>query len=177
MKKHLVLLLLLLVTNKFCDAQTLTSEESKLYKLLMEYRAAKGLPSIPVSKSLTYVAQIHAKDLDENFTPDGRCNMHSWSDKGNWKACCYTSDHAQAACMWTKPQELTSYKGLGFEIAHGAKGYVATAESALSGWKSSPGHNAVIINGDKWKQKWNAIGIGIYGGYAVVWFGYASDKE
>lgn len=156
----------------------LSNEEQKLYNLIMEYRKQKGLPSILLSQSLTLVAQTHVRDLEDNFVLGTNCNTHSWSDKGRWTSCCYTSDHAQKECMWNKPRELTSYKGNGFEIAFGgAKGYVVTAEAALKAWKGSSGHTQVIINSDIWKKHpWNAIGIGIYKGYAVVWFGKEEDK-
>ena len=97
--------------------------------------------------------------------------MHSWSKKGKWEVCCYTDDHAKAQCMWNKPRELTRYKGNGYEIAAG----MGNAQDALDGWKHSVHHNNVIINKDIWKTKWEAIGIGIYGNYAVVWFGHETD--
>mgnify|MGYP000878536110 CR=1 FL=1 len=152
-----------------------TSEELKLYGLIMSYRAERGLPAIAMSRSLTHVAQVHARDLTDNRPAKGECNMHSWSDKGHWTACCYTSDHRQAACMWNKPRELTPYPGNGYEISHGAWGAAITAETALRGWKGSSGHNAVIINEGMWSRSWKAVGIGIYGNYAVVWFGHEED--
>ncbi|MBK6783715.1 MAG: hypothetical protein IPG79_08080 [Saprospiraceae bacterium] len=33
-----------------------------MYNLIMAYRATQGLPSIPASRCLTYVAQTHAND-------------------------------------------------------------------------------------------------------------------
>ena len=103
--------------------------------------------------------------------------MHSWSDNGSWTACCYTSDHAKAKCMWDKPKELSSYKGNGFEIAFGTSGYTVNAAGALEAWKQSSGHNAVIINDGVWKtMKWQAVGIGIYKAYAVIWFGTQKDE-
>lgn len=156
-------------------AQTLSSGEKKLYDLVMKYRAEKGLPAIPVSKSLTIVAQTHVKDLQDNGPSEGRCNMHSWSAKGRWKSCCYTDDHAQAACMWSKPAELTSYKANGYEIAYMSSAEV-TAEGALAGWKISPGHNQVVINAGMWNTPWKAIGIGVYKNYAVIWFGHEPDS-
>ena len=51
-----------------------------------------------------------------------------------------------------------------------------TAEYAINSWKKSSGHNAVIINSGGWNDKWNAIGIGIYKGFAVVWFGKESEN-
>lgn len=142
----------------------------------MEYRKENGLPSIPLSPSLTLVAQQHAKDL-VIYKPDtGKCNMHSWSVHGKWTPCCYTKNHAQAKCMWFKPRELTTYQGYGYEIACGSS-VDLDAITALSSWKSSPGHNAVILNKDIWSDHlWKAIGVGIYKNRAVVWFGEEPDR-
>lgn len=176
-------LFFILPTKGFSQNETkISAEELKLYDLIMAYRKTKNLPVIPLSKSLTYVAQEHCKDLSIN-KPDRKkeCNAHSWSSKGKWTSCCYTADHKQASCMWNKPRELTSYKEDGFEIACGSsdpayKDFVMTADYALESWKKSVHHNNVIINKDVWKEvKWNAIGIGIYNGFATVWFGKSAD--
>ena len=169
---------LIILSPLIMQAQELTAEENKLYDLLMQYRREHGLKDIPISKSLTLVAQTHVKDLQENYVWSERCNLHSWSDKGPWKPVCYTDDHAQAELMWNKPKELTSYQGNGFEIAF--TGYVdstAMAEKALATWKSSNGHNAVVLNEGIWKTEWKAIGIGIFGSYAVVWFGNEAENK
>ncbi|NME68757.1 fibronectin type III domain-containing protein [Flammeovirga aprica] len=152
----------------------LTAEEQKLYQLINEYRNENGLPDIPLSKSLTYVAQRHVWDLETNFEFGGSCNMHSWSDKGeDWSGCCYI----EPQCMWDKPSEMTPYPGYGYEISYGGSGnYKATAEGALQAWKGSSGHNTVIVNQGSWKNiKWNSVGIGIYESFAVVWFGAEVD--
>jgi hypothetical protein len=158
----------------------ITEEEVKLYELIMEYRAEKGLEPIPLSSSLTIVAQIHVMDLAEEKPDLGDCNAHSWSNKGEWTSCCYTPDHAHAQCMWDKPRELTSYKGNGYEIACGSNDccsdFVMTPEYALQSWKDSPPHNAVIISEGIWNENWNAIGVGIYKGFATVWFGNEADE-
>lgn len=153
---------------------TLSSSEKELYDLIMDYRSTLNLGEIPLSSSLSYVAQQHVKDLEENSPVGSDCNLHSWSDNGNWTACCYTSDHAQAACMWDKPRELTDYPGNGYEIAYFHSGE-ATPAGALNGWKNSAGHNNVMINAGTWNQQWNAIGVGMRGKYAVVWFGHEED--
>ena len=157
----------------------LNSEEKKLYDMIMEYRKSKGLESIPISFKLTEVAQIHARDLADNyvFDVDNKCNPHSWSEKGKWTSCCYTSDHKQASCMWAKPKEITGYAGNGYEIAfYGSSG--ANAKDAIDGWKISPGHNPLLINLGIWsKVKWQAIGVGIYKEYGIVWFGEENDGE
>lgn len=155
---------------------SLSAEETKLYELIMSYRASYNLPSIPLSPALTYVAHTHVRDLAA-YHPTGECNLHSWSEHGEWTPCCYTSDHAQAQLMWNKPRELTTYTGAGYEIAfYNSAG--ATAASALAGWKPSHGHNTVVINQEQWSSKtWKAIGIGIYRNYAVVWFGEELDPS
>jgi hypothetical protein len=175
-----ILVLLSLIIFQKAESQTtcITAEEKRLYKLINEYRQEKGLEKITLSVSLTIVAQTHVKDLEENNPDKGNCNLHSWSDKGKgkWKGCCYTDDHKKATCMWDKPKELTNYQDYGFEIS--CQGLDADkALSALNMWKSSSAHNAVIINEGIWKtSEWKAVGVGIYGDYAVVWFGKETDE-
>jgi uncharacterized protein YkwD len=156
----------------------LSVEEMKLYKLINEYRTKKGLPSISLSAKLTKVAQAHAKDLSENHDPNNKsCNLHSWSDKGEWISCCYTPDHAEAECMWNKPKEISGYTSSGYEISYFSEAG-ASAEEGIAGWKKSNAHNEVIINQGIWKKiTWKAVGIGIYKGYGVVWFGDLEDNE
>ncbi len=184
MKKALTVIALIALTgfdyrsavmSKVC----LTKEEKKLYDLIMEYRRSKNLEAIPLSESLSIVAQTHARDLSENykFDPTNRCNPHSWSTKGKWTSCCYTNDHKKASCMWLKPKEIAGYDGNGFEIAYYSS-IGANAQEGIDGWKISPGHNPLLINSGSWeKVKWQAIGIGIYKEYGLVWFGEVSDPN
>lgn len=180
--RRIILLLFVLMNTVISYGQVLNDEEQKMYDLIMEYRKEKGLPSIPLSPSLTFVAQTHAMDVLMNNPCIDSCSGHSWSDKGKWTPCCYTLDHAQAQCMWNKPRELTSYQADGYEIVtryktKEVKTRIMTAEDALANWKSSPGHNSVIINEGQWAIiDWKAIGIGIYKGYACVWFGGLEDN-
>jgi uncharacterized protein YkwD len=79
--------------------------------------------------------------------------------------------------MWEKPKEISGYESPGYEIVYWNSG-TANAAKALEGWKKSPGHNMVMINSDMWKKvTWNAIGVGIYGNYAVAWFGEIEDDK
>ena len=162
--------------------QRLSEEEMLLYDLVMEYRGQYGLPAIPLSESLTIVAQAHVLDLQKHRPFNNTCNMHSWSANGEWTSCCYTSDHAEAECMWDKPRELTTYSGNGYEIAHGYTVVPLNSETstspstALKGWKSSKGHNEVIINKGVWQSHpWRAVGIGMSQHFAVIWFGEEED--
>ena len=178
--------LLLVFIGINLNAQTLSVEEKKLYSLIMEYREENGLKTIPISKSLTIVAQTHSNDLMENYFDNYNCNLHSWSSKGNWTPCCYTPDHLESNCMWLKPSEITNYDGYGFEISFTTSKYIdgkkvddiVSANESLNGWKSSVGHNNVILNKDIWSDvEWKAIGIGIIGNYSCVWFGEELDDN
>jgi cbb3-type cytochrome oxidase subunit 3 len=166
------------------QAICVSAKEMDLYNAINQYRKENGLQEINLSTSLCKVAQTHAYDLTFHRPFTSKCNMHSWSDKGKWTPCCYTEDHKQAACMWDKPRELTKYKGNGFEICHGYaqfekfSGDTVSVAGALAGWKSSKGHNNVILNKETWAQmKWNAIGIGINRDFVCVLFGVETDSE
>lgn len=158
-----------------------TDEEQALIDTIQAYRVSRGLSEIPISKALTFVADAHVKDLNENAPHEddfNNCNMHSWSDSGNWSACCYTDDHEEAECMWDKPSELTDYKGNGYEIAFGASGITVSPKGAIQGWQNSPPHNNVILNKGQWQRyDWEAMGVSINEGFAVVWFGSNPDPE
>jgi hypothetical protein len=154
-----------------------------LCDVINAYRVSLGLPEVPVSVALTTVAEAHVADLAANpgtLTPP--CNLHSWSDQGAWSGCCYTPDHAEAECMWSKPEEITAgwganaYTGNGYEIsASGA----STPEQALELWKTSQGHHDVILNAAGWANfsPWPAMGCGMGSGFAMVWFGDAVDLQ
>lgn len=155
-----------------------TPTEMAIHRLINEWRADNELPPIPYSPALSRVARVHAEDLTDHapHQQGGGCNLHSWSDQGEWTACCYTSDHAAAQCMWDKPREITEgYTGNGYENSYWAGGGVR-AEQAVEGWKNSPGHNAVMINLGSWSTTtWQAMGVGVDGQYANVWFGRDVD--
>ena len=157
-------------------AQELSADEQQLYDFIMDYRKRMNLPSIPISQSLTYVAQTHSRDLAENRPDNDQCNLHSWSKMGKWKSCCYTSDHAKAQCMWDKPKEMTGYVYPGYEISYEGTSTLSPKE-ALDIWISSQPHHEVIINKGIWIDPWKAIGIGIHEGYATVWFGHYAEPN
>ncbi|WP_213587510.1 S-layer homology domain-containing protein [Paenibacillus sp. J2TS4] len=155
----------------------LSSKEQQLADLINEYREELGLPAMQVSKSLTKVARYHVYDSHVNQPSGEDCNLHSWSDKGDWTGGCYTRDHKNASLMWDKPKEITnnSYEGLGFEISYW-NSLEATPTNALEGWKKSPGHNDVIIGVDYW-SKLRFMGVSVEGNYAHVWFGIEEDPN
>ena len=153
--------------------------ELTLYRALMDYRVANGLPIIPLSKALTTTAARHAVDIVENIGvfragEPGENRGHSWSD-----APFDGRDPATYSNMWFAPQRLgTGYATEGFEIATGytAPGaFTMTPQKALAGWQASAGHDAVILNQGPWDQAWKAVGVGMYKGIANVWFGATTD--
>lgn len=162
------------------DTLILNDAELELAVQLNDYRRSRGLKAIELSASLSLVARIHVYDLSENYQPGQACNLHSWSSGGYWSSCCYTTDHSRAACMWDKPRELSGYTGDGYEIAffsnYGYSSPAGQAADALSGWKSSKGHHDLIVNKGKWDTSdWKAMGVGVFGGFVVVWFGELPD--
>jgi len=184
-KKLPAIVFLLLVTFVLAasaqDQQApLSDKEMKLADGINRYRTENGLAAVPITNSLTKVARTHIIDLN-TYHPDtknygnGDCNTHSWSNKGDWTAVCYTGS-AQQWQMHSKPGEITeSYDSNGYEIASWSSGE-ATAQGAINGWKSSSDHSDVILERNIWTNSaWKAMGVGIDGNYAVVWFGTMED--
>ena len=174
---HCILTILLFVAASTVNAATL---ETEFATLINDYRQENGLAAVPVTVSLTEVAQLHAFDLftyEPHLSGNG-CNLHSWSANGPWTAMCYTADHAEAANMWNKPGEVTNnvYTGNGYELA--AFGYSSSSD-ALEGFKNSAAHNDVLLNAGIWAgfDPWPAMGVGIKENYYTVWFGDVTDPQ
>ena len=160
-------------------AMGVSEKEAKLYYIINAYRESKGLQKLSFSKSLTIVARTHVSDSN-TYTPENQRdsrgmqgNLHSWSNHGSWTPVVYTSDHEYAANMWSKPRELTSYTGNGYEISSWY-GSNITPEDALDLWKNSSGHNAVMTTQGDWSDL-KTMGVAIDGKDAHVWFGSAAD--
>ena len=160
-------------------AMGVSEKEAKLYYIINAYRESKGLQKLSFSKSLTIVARTHVSDSN-TYTPENQRdsrgmqgNLHSWSNHGSWTPVVYTSDHQYAANMWSKPRELTSYTGNGYEISSWYSGNI-TPEDALDLWENSSGHNAVMTTQGNWSDL-KTMGVAIDGKYAHVWFGSAAD--
>ena len=160
-------------------AMGVSEKEAKLYYIINAYRESQGLSKLSFSKSLTIVARIHVSDSN-TYTPENQRdsrgmqgNLHSWSNHGSWTPVVYTSDHEYADNMWSKPRELTSYTGNGYEISSWYSGNI-TPEYALDLWKNSSGHNAVMTTQGDWSDL-KTMGVAIDGKYAHVWFGSTAD--
>ncbi len=156
------------------------SKERQLIQKIRNYRDSKGLKQIPLSQSMTTVADYHVADLNKYSAHKDRsnCNLHTWSSNWDWPGCCYKPDHSNASCIWDKPRQITNYTGNGYEIAFWSGGSEADPQTALETWQQSSGHNTVIVNEGQWSDvEWNAMGVSIAGNYAVVWFGKKDDPE
>lgn len=180
MTKYLLILFLLIAVPSFSQVQNntgicLNEQENELTILVNNYRIQNGLQPVPVSYWMSTVGQWHVWDLMTNNPVVGVCNMHSWSNvmPNLWQGMCYTPDHTQAFQMWSKPRQISGniFTGNGYENAAVAGGNI-NAITALWVWQNSPAHNDVILNRGVWASiTFKAMGVGIYGNYAVLWFG------
>lgn len=159
------------------DANCLTAEEETLYLAINQYRADNGLAPIPLSPKLSKVAHLHAVDHENHPPTSADCNGHSWSANGTWTPCCYTDDHANASCIWDKPQEISGYNSSGYENFAWSSNDISGTQ-ALEMWKNSPPHNSMILNTGIWaSSNWQAMGVGIFEGTAYLWVGELADGE
>jgi len=180
--KHPLLLLCILILynplfsqNEIPEDFCISEEEYKLYNAINDYRKALNLSKIPLSKSLSFVAKQHIKDLTENNPDTNICNFHSWSDKGKWKACCFEKDLKNKTCMTGKPKELTNYPGAAYEIVYW-ENKEANADKAFNQWRETAASRSVITNFKEWETyTWQALGVGIQKGFAILWFGEVID--
>ncbi len=161
------------IPDNFCISQA----EVNLYNQINDYRKALNLPKVPLSKSLSYVAQQHITDLLKNKPDTNACSFHSWSDKGKWAACCYKGGVKNKKCMQEKPRELTDYPGNGYEIVYW-ENKDATADNAFDQWRTVTASRSLITNFKEWEDfSWKAMGVAIEKNFAIVWFGEEVDPE
>ena len=161
------------IPEDFC----LSNNEYKLFLLIDSLRSENDLLDLQLSVSLSFVAKTHVKDLNDNNPDTSICNMNSWSDKGNWRACCHNKYLPDPKCIVEKPSELTNYRGEGHELAYWEFGD-ANADSIFKLWTELDPTREFLLNQGKWDSyKWKAIGVGIFNGYASIWLGEVSDKD
>jgi hypothetical protein len=154
----------------------ISADEYRLYQLINTLRTVNDMPAIDLSASLSHVAHLHISDLIQNHPDTSICNLHSWSDKGEWTTCCYQAYVPNQDCMWDKPKELTPYKCRGYELAYWGSEEIIP-DSLMKLWMRIPEVQDMLLNrGTYEKKKWLAAGVGIQKGYAVVWFGQVKDK-
>lgn len=182
LSRTLLLLILLTFTVYQASAQKdipvdfcISSEEKKLFdqiNILLEEYDKKPLQA---STSLFYVAKAHVQDLINNHPDTSICNLSSWSDKGEWTACCHNPYIPQQDCMWDKPKEMTKYPYRGYELAAYFEDEF-NADSVIQLWGSSKKVlDMLLTNGSFEKKKWVCMGVGINAHYVSVWFGQRPD--
>jgi cell division septation protein DedD len=189
MKKFLIVILTLTYISAFAQEKSVQkqpkpsvpvefcihSDAMILFNMINDFRRSNKLPVIPLSQSLCFVAATHIDDLLSSNAVENGCGLHSWSDKGNWKPCCYSKDPAHSACMSNKPKELTGYQGSGYEVIYWGE-ETATPSAAMDTWRSTSISKSVFLNQDNWQAKqWKAMGVALRNGYAIVWLGDKPD--
>jgi hypothetical protein len=161
------------VPSNFC----IREQEMELFRMVNEYRQQNNLPPVALSKSLCYVASLHARDLMLNNPDQGSCNFHSWSNRGSWIPFCYPRDENKKSSVWDKPREITKYPAKAYEIVYWENTQMVE-DSIMMVWKTEEYFNSFLLNSGKWEgQNWNAIGISIFESYVCAWFGTANDPE
>ena len=161
------------VPVSFC----IDANEMDLFRMINEYRQLYNLPPISLSKSLSYVAELHAKDLFLNHPDQGSCNFHSWSNKGFWTPFCYPKDETKKNSVWDKPRSLTKYPSKAYEVVYWENNPLVK-DTIMMVWKTEEYFNSFLLNTGKWQGKtWNAIGIAVFENYACAWFGEVPDPE
>ena len=161
---------ILVMTEKKCAGDEISTEEKELFKIINDYRIANKLPPIELSESLSVVANRHLIDLNINV----KFFTHGWSN------CPFDlKDEKTWDCVFNAPQRLkTDYQGNGYEnLFHNLNGSV-TPQLALEAWKKSRPHNNLILNLEIWNDTvFDAFGIAINGNYAAMWFGSDEGKK
>jgi len=155
----------------------ITQDENILYNMINDMRIQNKLPSIPLSPNLSIVAHTHIVDLTISRPQDKGCSLHSWSESGKWTACCNFKSTSGIQCMRSKPREITGYPGYGYELIYWGE-EKATPTDAAALWQQVDASSDMILCRGKWKgYQWKALGVGISGGYAILWLGDKTDKK
>ncbi len=145
------------LTPQRAEAATLDSAEQDLVARINAFRAARGLPTLAVSDTLTSAAEWMSVDMSSrnyfaHTSLDGRSPTQRMADAGY-----------PAFGTWT-----------GEDLA---AGFTASGD-VLNGWINSPAHYAVLVN-----PQYHAIGVGrgyasgsTYGWYWTADFGGVVDS-
>lgn len=158
--------------NDFCIDRI----ESNLFENINLLRMDYGMPELQLSASLSYVAELHVNDLQNNNPDTSICNLSSWSDQGEWTPCCYTKYLYNPDCMWDKPKELTPFNYRGYELVTFFEEDFNT-DSIINLWSDSKETLDMILTRANYaNKKWICAGIGISENYIALWFGQRRDK-
>lgn len=162
--------------NKVPDEFCISLQEKQLFDKVNTLLDEYDKKPVKLSSSLSYVAKLHVNDLQENRPDTSICNLSSWSDKGDWTACCYNSYVPDQECMWKKPKELTTYPYRGYElVVYFEDEY--TIDSVINLWSESKQVLDMLLTRGNFKEKkWVCMGVGMNEHYVSIWFGQRADK-
>jgi len=160
------------VPNDFC----ISSKDNQLFNALNEFLIDNERKPLNLSKSLSYVAFLHAGDLIKNHPDTSICNLSSWSDKGDWTSCCYNKYVPNQDCMWDKPKELTPFKYRGYELALYLEEGASPDTVMQILMSSNKAIDMLLAKGAYSKKKWISIGISLQENYASIWFAQRDDN-
>lgn len=162
--------------NKY-DRICVSDDENRLVSMINNFRKQNKLSQLPLSVSLTYVAKTHIADLHVNRPDTSICSTASWSNKGNWTACCYNPYVLKEECMWSKPKELTEYPYRGYELSYYEESKI-NVDSLFNLWITTPEAENLILSKGKYKdKKWGTFGLAVGDHYASVWFAQRIDPK
>ncbi|MGI6342350.1 MAG: SPOR domain-containing protein [Bacteroidales bacterium] len=148
-----------------------TAGEREIFNQINLLRKNEKKSQLVLSDKLSYVAQLHITDLKDNYKSETGCSLHSWSDKGNWSACCNAKNMEGINCMKVKPNEITGYEGLGFELIYWDNQRV-NANEAVEMWTENQASKDMILCTGKWSSfDWKVMGVAMDDNYAIIWFG------
>jgi len=157
--------------ENFC----ISANELQLFEHINELRTDYDKSTLQLSASLSFVAKTHVNDLLKNHPDTSICSLSSWSDKGQWKACCYNKYVLDEDCMWDKPKELTSYPYRGYELVTYFEDDFSS-DSILNIWSGSREVLDMILTQGKYaSKKWACMGVGMNDDYVSLWFGQRND--
>lgn len=162
--------------HKIPENYCITPEEMQLFNQVNDLRVEYDKSLLKLSASLSYIAQTHVNDLLNNHPDTSICSLSSWSDKGNWKACCYNTYVLDEDCMWEKPKELTTYPYRGYELVMYFEDRL-NVDSVIQLWSGTKKVLDMILTRESYKQKkWICMGVGLNEHYVSVWFGQRADR-
>jgi hypothetical protein len=150
--------------------------ELQLSEAINKYRTKNKLGELQLSPSLSFVAKTHLNDIRLNSKDEQGCNLNSWSDKGNWKPCCFNAKLKSMDLMTSKPSEITDFRGKGFEIVIAAKKGISTKD-LVGLWFNAQTTQDFLMNAGKWSNhSWQSIGVSIYKNFASIWASEMPDR-
>jgi hypothetical protein len=160
------------VPKDFC----ISEDENRLFESINLFIVENGGKSLSLSKSLSYVARTHINDLSQNRPDTSVCNLSSWSDKGNWTACCYNPYILDPDCMWDKPKQITEFRYRGYELALYFEEEFNSDTVMLMLYSSKFALDMLLTKGEYSSKKWDCMGVGINNNYSSIWFAQRPDN-